>query len=121
MYTHTFFEAIDQRCIDINLESNPFPELCVVRSLITAVRLDYRISRRLAKYIYTHARGASAEGLEAVQISHYGTVKCRGADLLRWASDVGRQLQTKVGEVRILVSKERTRQIRDNADLCMLE
>src|SRR5712692_641684 len=48
LYSHGFFEAIAARVVDINLESNPFPALCVIRSLLTAARLNFEISHRLA-------------------------------------------------------------------------
>ena len=47
IYAHGFFESLLNRCIDINLEDNPFPELCVVRSLVTAVRLRFSLGRKL--------------------------------------------------------------------------
>jgi len=59
IYANGFFPSLLSRCIDINLEDNPFPDLCVIRSLITAVRLRFALGRRLAKYILHHASGLS--------------------------------------------------------------
>ena len=36
LYESGFFEGVATETIEINLEENPFPDLCVARSLLTA-------------------------------------------------------------------------------------
>ncbi len=43
-----FFKAIIDRVVEVNRVENPFPELCVVRSLILVSELDFCIGRGLA-------------------------------------------------------------------------
>ena len=54
IYSSGFFEAIRGRALDINLEENPFPELCAIRALVTASKLRYGLSKRLASYVAHH-------------------------------------------------------------------
>jgi hypothetical protein len=75
IYSAGFFEAIRQRVLDISFEPNPFPELCVVRSLVSASSLKFAVSRRLAEYLVKHGRQSSIKELIDVQVSHYGDVK----------------------------------------------
>ena len=62
IYSSVFFKALEERIVNINFEENPFPALCVVRSLITAARLDFDIGRALAEYIVHHARAEGFRG-----------------------------------------------------------
>ena len=91
LYAHGFFESILSRTVDINLEANPFPALCVVRSLITAARLGFAIGARLAAYIESHSRGAAVEELVAVQLAHYGRIRASQDELHRWLRAVSDQ------------------------------
>jgi hypothetical protein len=70
-----FFKAILDRTIDINNEENPFPELCVVRALVFAVRLRWKLGRRLLHYIAHHGIALSENTIESVQRKHYGCIQ----------------------------------------------
>jgi hypothetical protein len=61
--------------VEINLEDNPFPSLCVVRSLLTAQRLRFSLGPRLVRYILHYGKLIPLEELEAVQMPHYGKVR----------------------------------------------
>lgn len=93
IYSSGFFEGISNKVVEINLEENPFPALCVVRSLITAARLQFQIGPRLARYIAHHMRKISMEELIDVQRHHYGTVKCRQNQLFLWHKAIEAQLR----------------------------
>ena len=54
-----FFDGIINRTVDINKEDNPFPQLCVVRSLILSSSLGFKISPKLAYYIDKHGHDIS--------------------------------------------------------------
>ena len=46
-----FFDSLLTQTLDINYEPNPFPLLCVVRSLVLAVKLNFALSNRLACFV----------------------------------------------------------------------
>jgi len=86
IFTHGFFEGIRSRTIDINYEPNPYPTLCVIRSLVTAARLGFKIAPRLAAYISHYAQKTTVDELLAVQITHYGRIRCDADEIARWLS-----------------------------------
>lgn len=81
---HGFFEGIVTRTLEVNLEENPFPALCVVRSLITAARLGFKIGPRLAGYIVSHSRDVPIAELLAAQCAHYGRIRASKGELREW-------------------------------------
>jgi hypothetical protein len=84
VYSFGFFEGVSERVLEINFEPNPFPDLCVVRSLIITARLGFRIGSRLAIYISNHSRGMQIKDLVALQLSHYGGLRCQPEILREW-------------------------------------
>src|ERR1700733_11911919 len=74
IYSGGFFESVTSKVLDVNFEPNPHPGLCVVRSITTALRLDWRISKRLGAYIVQHASLIPLERLMGIQESHYGRI-----------------------------------------------
>lgn len=72
IFEYGFFEAMRTRVLEINFEPNPFPELCVIRSLVCAMKLRFSIGPRLARYISRQASSCDDERFEQVQESHYG-------------------------------------------------
>jgi hypothetical protein len=84
LHAHGFFEGILSRTLDINLEANPFPALCIVRGLITAARLGFAIGPRLAAYIECHSGRVPLEELVAVQLAHYGRIQASQEELHAW-------------------------------------
>jgi hypothetical protein len=104
IYSHHFFEAVDAEVIDINLEDNPFPELCIVRSLLTAARLRFSIGPRLSRYICTRGRSLSPEQVEAVQREHYGEIKCDPAEILSWIQFIDHSRLLRAPTVNLPVS-----------------
>ena len=67
-----FFEGILARTIELNRSDNPFPELTVVRALIMASELQFKIGPRLASYIRGIGASMTEDSVERVQTSHYG-------------------------------------------------
>lgn len=92
LYSHGFFEAVGSRTLDINLEENPFPELCAVRSLVTASSLQFSLSKRLAKYVLHYLQRTSFEELILIQLSHYGFVRCNLENLRSWSDSIKAQI-----------------------------
>lgn len=91
LYARGFFEGIASRTLDINLEANPHPTLCIVRSLITAAQLRFEIGPRLAAYIESRSRHMPLDELVAVQMAHYGCVRASGDTLGAWLRSVSEQ------------------------------
>lgn len=83
-----FFKAIIDRVIEVNRIENPFPELCVVRSLVLAGELGFGIGPRLARYVAAHGPVMSEDELESVQRRHYGDVRVSGESLRHWITAV---------------------------------
>lgn len=93
LYSVGFFEGIQTSTLDINLEENPFPELCTIRSLITASSLQFGLSKRLAKYVIHYLQRTDFEEFISIQRSHYGFVRCDLEQLQLWTHLIKSQLQ----------------------------
>lgn len=70
-----FFRAIDTRILNVNLAENPYPALCVVRSLVVAKKFQMSIERNLAEYIVRYADILHPDEFMFVQKMHYGSVR----------------------------------------------
>ena len=70
-----FFEGILSRTVELNRVDNPFPELTVIRALVMASELRFRIGPRLAGYIGDIGPSISDEVVDQIQASHYGHVR----------------------------------------------
>jgi hypothetical protein len=92
IFSNGFFESIVSRTIEINLEENPFPETCVVRSLMMASMLHFSIGPRLAAYISRYSRRASLHELQRIQKEHYGYIGLDGEDLRCYFKAINAQL-----------------------------
>ena len=67
-----FFKGILAKTIELNREDNPFPELTVVRGVILASELGFKIGPRLASYIGDIGASMDQDVVEGIQASHYG-------------------------------------------------
>lgn len=88
IYENVFFQALRSKTIDINFEENPFPELCVIRSLITGARLDFSLAPRLSHYVRVHGKALSEKDLERIQVEHYGKVRTLGSVMKSWVDTI---------------------------------
>jgi hypothetical protein len=104
-----FFKGILARVLEVNLQANPFPELCVLRGLVLAKCLNYRVGPRLARYIEEFGKSMSCNRFEEVQIKHYGKVRFRGELLVSWVRHVAERLSSDdQGPVRLPTTKQLT-------------
>jgi len=94
IFSHGFFESISSRTIEINSEPNPYPALCVLRSLMMAARLEFAIGPKLADYILTYSKELGLEALMQTQWEHYGRVVYQRHHLKLWLAAVAKQLAT---------------------------
>ena len=102
-----FFEGIANRVVELNREANPFPSLCVVRSLVLAARLNFSIGPRLANYIVKYAKQYSAMDYETVQRKHYGCLRVRGDQIESWTRSVKESCESGVSQISLPVLRQK--------------
>jgi hypothetical protein len=102
IYTRGFFEALLTRTLEINCVANPYPILCVVRSLLMAAKLNFSIGPKLADYICEHTRTAGVDELMDVQLQHYKRHVYDEDTFNRWLSAITSQRKlSKMSPVRL--------------------
>ena len=69
-----FYRAFEEHELDIVNEANPFPELCVIRSLKMAMSLGWKISPKLAAFLNNNINLMSCDEFMSIQSRHYGAV-----------------------------------------------
>jgi len=94
VYSNGFFECLRTRTLEVNYAENPFPELCVVRSLLAAFRLRFSLGPMLCRYIGEVGNTLQPTELEAIQRDHYGRVRCTGEYLQSWIRRIQEQQST---------------------------
>ncbi|KKM89726.1 hypothetical protein LCGC14_1245780 [marine sediment metagenome] len=109
IFSNGFFEALSTRTLDINCEENPYPHLCVVQSLLSAAKLGFSMSRRLARYVLHHGTTDGLERLVEVQLHHYGSVQAEKASLHRWLHVIRDQLASSSG-LSVALPRQRRRE-----------
>lgn len=78
VHSSGFFEGLQSRTLDINLEENPFPELAAVRST----------------YVIHYANKTPLEQLVSVQLNHYGMARLNEDRINVWTKTLRSQLAT---------------------------
>lgn len=86
-----FFEGIINRTIELNRSDSPFPELTVVRAIVMASELRFKIGPRLANYIRDAATAINEDVVERVQACHYGYPRIESRTLNESVRMVARQ------------------------------
>ena len=71
IYSKGFFESILKKTIEINLEDNTNPAMCIVRSLNTATKFRFAIGPKLAKYIADYTSKIELEELHKMYRIRY--------------------------------------------------
>jgi hypothetical protein len=94
IHSFGFFESILDRTVEINFLENPFPALCVVRSLIIAEKLRFSAGPLLTRYIAHHGARIDLRELIDVQRSHYGNVRLPASRLIRYINAMDHHAKT---------------------------
>ena len=102
----SFFKSILTKTLEINRHENPFPSLCIVRSLLMAASLKFKIGHKLAEYIDTNGAKLSSLELENIQIKHYGRVKIQGKILLEWIDYIHGQRTKNADNIYLPMPRE---------------
>jgi hypothetical protein len=74
VFEQGFFQAICDRVIDVNLEVNPFPEICALNALITAQESGFSLAPKLVSSLVRHLRGIDYRKLSDYQLRRMGRV-----------------------------------------------
>lgn len=109
-----FIDGINTRTIEINFEPNPYPDICLVRALIMAAKLQYAIGPKLLDFVLRRARATSINQLMAAQRSHYGTDRCSAEELSRWIQTLKTFEKAGLRESRIEILFERQLELWNN-------
>lgn len=88
LYEDGFFNAIARRTVEVNLRENPYPSLCVVRSLITAWKLNFAIGENLLEYIHGFGASLTLPDIDRIQNEHYGNLQLPSNLIRSWIDDV---------------------------------
>ena len=84
-----FFEGVLSRTLELNRADNPFSALTVVRALVLAAELGFRIGPKLVEYIASEGLALGADELEQLQQQHYGHIRISGRTLRALATSIG--------------------------------
>jgi len=115
-----FFDGILEKTLEINREENPFPTLCVVRSLVMAAALDFAIGPKLARYIVREGTGIQRDELEDVQREHYGAVRRHGKTLKEWINRIAEcHSRDENASVRLSLQRQLRLWPEDDASPCV--
>jgi hypothetical protein len=76
-----FFHGILSRTLELNRTDSPFPELTVVRAVVMASELRFRIGPRLGAYIAEIAPTLNETTIDEIQALHYGHSRMTGHTL----------------------------------------
>jgi hypothetical protein len=93
-----FFEGVLTKTLELNRPENPFPGLCVIRSLVMAASLDYAIGPRLAAYLSENASAVGGGDFETIQREHYGGLRYDPESLRRWLDHIVEAHTRRPGE-----------------------
>ena len=104
---HGFFNSISSGLLEINYESNPFPLVCVARSLVMAAKLGFGLGPSLARFVSSFSRWGSIDDLVQAQISHYGRIRCTADELRLWLDDIGQAVAAGAERAEVYTSGER--------------
>jgi len=97
IYENGFFNAFATGILDINLEDNPFPHLCVLAGIHNANKLGFSISPRLTKYILHHSARMDLETLVNYQREHWPSIRYSADTLYDWIGKIRDQYNTTPG------------------------
>jgi len=86
-----FFEGLLDRTLEINRAENPFPALCVVRSLVLASSTRFWLGPHLSNYLSVQREKITDSELEFVQQQHYGNQRITSTLMRKWLDHIATQ------------------------------
>ncbi len=88
LHENGFFDAFRSRRLEVNHEANPYPDVCVVRSLLIAFRLNFGLGPRLVEYVARHAEDLSRRDIEQILLQHYRSQLITPERMLSWIDEI---------------------------------
>jgi hypothetical protein len=90
-----FFHGILSKTLELNRTDSPFPELTVVRAVIMASELRFKIGPCLGAYIAEIATTLSETAIDEIQENHYGYSRITGHTLKQIVQVISRRSSTQ--------------------------
>lgn len=91
IYSKGFFEAVLSKTMEINLEENPNPAACIVRTLRIANKFGFAIGPKLARYIASHADQIGIEELLKLYKKRYKIYHLSAGELSSCIKEIKRK------------------------------
>ena len=89
-----FYDSIINRKIEINNIDNPYPSLCVIRSLVMIKKTGFSIGNRLKDYLIEYGSIMSDTDIINTQMKHYGSLNINVEDFKRYIKSITRHRNT---------------------------
>ncbi|WP_051692036.1 protein NO VEIN domain-containing protein [Pedobacter borealis] len=75
VYTKNFIDFLKTKTIDLVLEENPMPHLCIVNSIYYHQKFNLTISENLKKYCISHFYDFKEVDFNNIQLKHFKEIK----------------------------------------------
>jgi len=72
--TESFVDFLNKKEIDLVLEDNPYPPLCIVNTIYYSDTYQLKISKRLRRYFINHFKNYDSSDFDKVQLKHFKSV-----------------------------------------------
>ncbi len=107
IYSKGFFEAILKKTIEINLEDNPNPAMCIIRSLRIANKFKFAIGPRLAHYMVSYTNQMEIEELAEIYQNRYASARVTTEKLYNCFKSIKTQIRTSSNRsVKVFVKQD---------------
>jgi len=84
IYSDKFIEFINSNTLDLVLEENPLPQLCIVNTLYYKEKFGLKISENLKKFCLKNFSKFNAEDYDNIQLKHFGEIKYSYSDIEKY-------------------------------------
>ena len=96
-----FVAGVLGRTLELNVEENPFPALCLARSFVFANSTGFVIGPRLQVYLRKHRDAVSRRDFLDAQASHYGRIRVDFESFKTWVDRLAMHQQTRGPEAAL--------------------
>ncbi|MCJ7934749.1 MAG: SAM-dependent methyltransferase [Chryseobacterium sp.] len=81
LFTNDFTNFLDTNILDLVLEENPLPQLCILNTIYYKEKFNLKISERLKQFCVDNFNHYSNEDFNKIQIKHFSEIKYSYSDL----------------------------------------
>ncbi|AIL47808.1 N-6 DNA methylase [Elizabethkingia anophelis] len=75
IYTDKFIEFVNSKTLDLVLEENPLPQLCIINTLYYKEKFGLKISEELKLFCVTNFKKFNKEDYDIIQLKHFNEIK----------------------------------------------